>query len=315
MPYWKTDDTTEWLTAADFLISMYAAELSKEETGTLRILETGVWKGGWLISMVANTEPTRAIGIDPYPGGATSVRERFLHRVEDEGFSEEISLYASWAELERSPSETSELFDLIHIDGEHTEAAVKVDLENAEKVLAAHGLIAVDDFRHPYFPGIAAATFNYLHESDLCIVMMSNHKAFLCRTEYYSTWYKRLHQKLIGASLKVERHIFEDAPENARYIQMPNVNGRPPLLVVDPVNDEVALSFLTSSAPENPTESIEKATGSTEPAAGSNQPPPKRKQANAKRQQKPAPPSTVRRLARDWLPPKVSRGIVKLRSK
>jgi len=56
-------------------------------------------------------------------------------------------------------------FRWIHIDGQHTATAVVNDLAIADRLLAAKGLVTVDDFPSPFWPHVAAGVFRFLREN------------------------------------------------------------------------------------------------------------------------------------------------------
>ena len=88
----------------------------------------------------------------------------------------------------------------IHIDGEHSRAALTRDLELATAVLAPEGVIVLDDMLHPGYPTLMVAVHEYLgRHPEMCVLgvidretVVAATKFVLCRT--------RLVQALRGAS-------------------------------------------------------------------------------------------------------------------
>jgi predicted O-methyltransferase YrrM len=91
----------------------------------------------------------------------------------------------------------------IHIDGEHSRAALTRDLELATAVLAPEGVIVLDDMLHPGYPTLMVAVQGYLERHPemcvLCVIdretVVAATKFVLCRTE----WFKRYEERLLEA--------------------------------------------------------------------------------------------------------------------
>jgi len=71
----------------------------------------------------------------------------------------------------------------IHIDGEHSTPAVRNDLAVAHRLLAADGLVVVDDFMGWVYPQVTEAVFAYLrdHPRKFTLVLSGFEKAYLAR--------------------------------------------------------------------------------------------------------------------------------------
>ena len=62
----------------------------------------------------------------------------------------------------------------IHIDGEHSRAALTKDLELATAVLAPAGVIVLDDMLHPGYPTLMVAVHEYLgRHPEMCVLASS----------------------------------------------------------------------------------------------------------------------------------------------
>jgi hypothetical protein len=83
-------------------------------------------------------------------------------------------------------------FRFIHIDGCHEEEAVLSDLTNFSKKLIENGVLVLDDFNDPEYPGVNSACTLFLHKSDFCIFAIGNNKAYICRTKYRELYLNRL---------------------------------------------------------------------------------------------------------------------------
>jgi hypothetical protein len=67
------------------------------------------------------------------------------------------------------------------VDGEHTEKAVSKDLRFADKLLNSNGILIVDDFFDKRFPGVTSATFEFISKYNYRIILITDHKAYICR--------------------------------------------------------------------------------------------------------------------------------------
>lgn len=76
-------------------------------------------------------------------------------------------------------------FRWVHIDGEHSGAAVTNDLEIAERLIAPDGIICVDDFMNPRYPQITMAAFRFLEarKGALTLFLTGFNKGYACRRE------------------------------------------------------------------------------------------------------------------------------------
>ncbi len=72
------------------------------------------------------------------------------------------------------------------VDGGHWEAIVENDLALASKVLAQGGVIAIDDYLRPDWPGVASGFHHWYRENHLefKIFTIGFNKAYLCKSEF-----------------------------------------------------------------------------------------------------------------------------------
>jgi hypothetical protein len=183
----------------------------------------GVYKGAFVQTVLMNNASSHVTGIDPYPGG-NEVRQEMLRGLSGRDLTDRFALLEEW----RASPETAR-FDVMHIDGEHSEVALRHDFEEASKRIADDGMIIVDDVRHGWFPGVTAATFRFLEQSEFCLLADSGQKFYLvrepflekARASFIATYQKHL----------AIYHSLSDFNLNARYVQLPDVGGNPVLLV------------------------------------------------------------------------------------
>ncbi len=222
--FFPVDGSTEWLQRADALIAVKLLQRASEMNRP-RVLEIGVWKGGWTSVVLGNVAGATVVGIDPYPEGARPVRALMLKRLELLGLEERFSLHEHLDGLNQSSR-----FDLIHIDGNHSEASAWEDLRRAHALLDEDGVIVVDDISHKWLPGVASATFRYCGESDLRMFMLTKAKGYLARRETAAHLYRAFWDDRGSIA---DLRIFQSFQEMVGhpYLESSEVLGQPVLLV------------------------------------------------------------------------------------
>ena len=173
------------------------------------IVEVGSFEGRFFIALahaLANDET--AVGIDLFDWPSPEVIERFEANCLKHGVAAERRV--TWKADSRTMTPEELLAKLggrrprfIHIDGEHSRAALSRDLELATAVLAPAGVIVLDDMLHPGYPTLMVAVHEYLgRHPDMCVLAIIDRetvvaatKFVLCRTE----WFKRYEEKLLEA--------------------------------------------------------------------------------------------------------------------
>jgi len=165
----------------DIFVAMALSKFSQPKT---RFLEVGVLFGGWVIHFLLNVPGAKSLGIDPYPGEeGVRIRTKMSETMRIFGLSSRFGLIESWKEI--SGKIEGDSFDIIHIDGDHSENAVLSDLKNAQGLLAEGGYIIVDDWHHPMFPGVGSALHRFMAQSDYRMFAVTDRKAFLCHKNHH----------------------------------------------------------------------------------------------------------------------------------
>ena len=247
-PTWRFDagsDATEWIAPTDMLLNVLLARRMADATGRpIRVAEIGVWKASWMVSMIENAPVERYLGVDPYPA-LDDVRARVVALMTEPAVGGRAELVAdlSRACTVRCNRDGHDAFDVIHVDGEHTQPAVARDLAWAAEHLAPGGLLLVDDFRHPFFPGVSAALYAFLQATPHCAFLMTGNKAYLCHDIDAAAWRARGAETLDGAGLMWCRHYGEGGADPQPYIQDPSIDGDPVLLCVEGANDALAIDL------------------------------------------------------------------------
>jgi predicted O-methyltransferase YrrM len=91
----------------------------------------------------------------------------------------------------------------IHIDGEHSRAALTRDLELATAALAPEGVIVLDDMLHPGYPTLMVAVHEYLaRHPEMCVLAIIDRETVVAASKFMlcaTSWFKRYEEKLLEA--------------------------------------------------------------------------------------------------------------------
>ncbi len=173
------------------------------------VAEIGPFEGRFFIALAHALEPGEtALGIDLFDWPNPEIIDRFEANCAKHGIA--ASRRITWKADSRSMAPVELLAKLggrrprfIHVDGEHSRAALTKDLELATAVLAPEGLIVLDDMLHPGYPTLMVAVHEYLQRHpEMCVLaiidretVVAASKFVLCRTD----WFKRYEEKLLEA--------------------------------------------------------------------------------------------------------------------
>jgi hypothetical protein len=143
-------------------------------------LEIGVWMGrSALLSTLHSSKGEQCVFVDLTPKDEAKA---MLSSIRDSGLH---FLHANSRNLvpEMLPASESPSYRWIHIDGEHTGAAVAHDLALASSLLGERGIIAIDDFFAPVYPQITFAVIDYIRANPESVTMFlcGFSKGYLCR--------------------------------------------------------------------------------------------------------------------------------------
>jgi predicted O-methyltransferase YrrM len=173
------------------------------------VVEIGPFEGRFFIAVAhALAQGEAALGIDLFDWPNPEVIDRFQANCRKHGVPDDKRIV--WKADSRTMRPEELLARLggrrprfVHIDGEHSRAALTKDLELATAVLAPGGVIVLDDMLHPGYPTLMVAVHEYLgRHPDMCVLCIIDRetvvaatKFVLCRTE----WFKRYEEKLLEA--------------------------------------------------------------------------------------------------------------------
>lgn len=171
------------------------------------VAEIGPFEGRFFIALSHALAPEEtALGIDLFDWPNPEVMDRFEANCLKHGVPAERRI--TWKADSRTMQPAELLAKLggarprfVHIDGEHSRAALTKDLELATAVLAPAGVIVLDDMLHPGYPTLMVAVHEYLaRHPEMCVLAIIDRetvvaatKFALCRTD----WFKRYEEGLL----------------------------------------------------------------------------------------------------------------------
>jgi predicted O-methyltransferase YrrM len=176
--------------------------LQTEEGVAGPIAEIGAFEGRFFIALAHALEPGEiALGIDIFEWPNPEVKDRFEANCLKHGIAPERRVTIKADAGAMSPAELTghangEKLRFIHVDGEHSRAALAKDLALATACLAEGGLIVLDDMLHPGYPTLMVAVQEYLSANPgivpLCIIdretIVGATKFVLCQRDWFERY-------------------------------------------------------------------------------------------------------------------------------
>lgn len=190
------------------------------------LLEIGVYKAGFCFSILENVQDIKIYGVDPYPG-LSKVRNQVISRINELGYRKRFNLYNEIKEIPKNIQ-----FDLIHIDGNHSETAVMRDLIISSRLLKKDGFIVVDDIYHRDFPGIFYSLSIFISKNKFKSIFISNNKIYLTRSEYAKKGNMRI-KKILNQSKISYVENFEMGKFGENYKQSNSIKNQNQLILRD----------------------------------------------------------------------------------
>lgn len=186
----------------------------------------------------------------------------------------------------------------VHVDASHLYKHVRADVEAARTMLNEDGIVVFDDYRSPHTPGVSAAVWEAVLTLGLKPIALSPQK-------FYGTWGDADSARRELVAWTTERTGFTADVQEVSGHELVRVVYKPPKKP-KPKPAPKPEDAQTGAVPAQGTGAPAQKDGAAKPA-GETAPKPK---PPAK---KGPPPSPAKKLARDLLPPIITRGIRKAR--
>ena len=141
-------------------------------------LEIGVQEGGSIEAALSSGRVTHATGIDTwgfeYGGTGKGSSDHVFQRLQP--FRERFTLLTGNSQvLLPLLKEAGEHFDVIYIDGDHSEEGALIDLENSLSILRPNGRLLLDDLDHPSHPYLRRVAVDFAEKHKLSISVVDAH--------------------------------------------------------------------------------------------------------------------------------------------
>lgn len=173
------------------------------------VAELGAFEGRFFIALAkALGDGERALGIDIFEWPNAQVIDRFEANCVRHGVPSEKRITWKADSNKMAPGELlaklgGEKVRLIHVDGEHTQAALTKDLELATAVIRDGGVIVLDDMLHPGYPTLMVAVQAYLdRHPDMTVLCIIDRESIFAATKFIlcqKDWFKRYEAGLLDA--------------------------------------------------------------------------------------------------------------------
>jgi hypothetical protein len=161
------------------------------------VAEIGTFEGRFFIALgLALGAGEHAYGFDLFAWPGSDVLQRLLVNTDTHGLARDRFSPLAFDTGKLTADQFSHLtgaapLRFVHIDGDHSPAALTHDLGLAHASLHPHGLICVDDMLHPAFPFLVVVIHDYLKRNPemrlMCVIdredIVGAPKFLLCRAE------------------------------------------------------------------------------------------------------------------------------------
>lgn len=173
------------------------------------VAEVGAFEGRFFIALAKSLhDGERALGIDVFEWPNAQVIDRFEANCERHRVPAEKRI--TW-KADSNKMTAAELLAkvggqkvrLIHVDGEHSQAALTKDLELATAVIGEGGVIVLDDMLHPGYPTLMVAVHAYLErQPEMTVLCIIDRESIFAATKFVlcqKTWFKKYEAALLDA--------------------------------------------------------------------------------------------------------------------
>jgi predicted O-methyltransferase YrrM len=171
------------------------------------VAEIGTFEGRYFIAMAHALKAGEvALGIDLFDWPNPEVIDRFEANCIKHGVDPARRI--TW----KTDSRTMQPADILakvggrrlrffHIDGEHSRDALTRDLDRAQAVMMAEGIIVLDDMLHPGYPTLMVAVHEWLaRNEDWCVLAVIDRETIVAATKFAlcrKAMFKRYEERML----------------------------------------------------------------------------------------------------------------------
>ncbi|MEO8652135.1 MAG: class I SAM-dependent methyltransferase [Hyphomicrobiaceae bacterium] len=173
------------------------------------VAELGAFEGRFFIALAKSLrESERALGIDIFEWPNAQVIDRFEANCVRHAVPTDKRITWKADSNKMAPGELlaklgGQKVRLIHVDGEHTQAALIKDLDLATAVIGDGGVIVLDDMLHPGYPTLMVAVQAYLdRHPEMTVLCIIDRESIFAATKFIlcqKTWFKKYEAGLLDA--------------------------------------------------------------------------------------------------------------------
>lgn len=222
---------TGWLNDGAISTVIAFAKWQEENHVFGDVAEIGVHHGKFFI-LLANLrrEGERAFAVDVFDD--QHLNPDRSGRGDLARFTDNLGLYADTVGVEVIKKDSTQLtrgdfyrgrrggIRLFSVDGSHTATHTFSDLTIASQLLSRDGVICLDDFYNPEWPGVQEGFYRFLTGSpDIVPFAYGNHKLYLCKTETHNRYLRLVEDDLRPFLVRYKRVEVGDFP--VAYVSLP----------------------------------------------------------------------------------------------
>ena len=166
------------------------------------VAEIGTFEGRFFIALGLALQPgEHAYGFDLFDWPGSTVRQNLLANAGKHGLARDRFTACSYDTGKLTGADFGRItggkpLRFIHVDGDHSLAALTQDLSLAHANLHPKGLICIDDMLHPAFPFLVVAVLDYLKQHTemrlMCVIdredIVGAPKFLICRADAVSLY-------------------------------------------------------------------------------------------------------------------------------
>ena len=173
-------------------IGMVLADFAAGVSADHEIVELGVFQGRTALIMAWGAQQghgAHVTAIDPWdlegnvydpPFTEAGSKAWASYRINELGYADRIELVQAFS-FEVGSDWSGKSVGLLFVDGDHTYEGARLDIETWAKHLAPGAIIAVDDYHHPDWPGVAEAVDALVAEGFLAPVTIYHERLAVTR--------------------------------------------------------------------------------------------------------------------------------------
>lgn len=195
-----------WFCPIDMLLFDFFLEYQRDNQILGKMGEIGVFKGKSLVKLCQYSrawEGLFALDISFTNENIVEVRKN-INKILSSYDTNQIMFICAFSKYMSSHNIDEGSFykntRFFHIDGGHSGIDTYNDMKLADDLLSYEGILVLDDFPNPMYPGIKEAYYTYVtqHPESFKILVTSPSKCYCCRPSDYEKYSEYVNSKLLN---------------------------------------------------------------------------------------------------------------------